>query len=183
MKRLLTAAAFFGGEQSGGEGRQSQQGAASWQRKQSGVSPWWVPVTAADGQTTDGGSRLQLYRLAGELQVPATPGDGAQRKRRRCLWPRTPSADGGHPGQDRSSLRVRGDGQGGSQSARGSSHAGRALSRICKLRPDVVLCYTMKPIIYGLGIAARLAGVDERHALVTGLGYTFSDHSAILASA
>ena len=28
----------------------------------------------------------------------------------------------------------------------------------------------MKPIIYGL-IAARLAGVDERHALVTGLGY------------
>ena len=46
-----------------------------------------------------------------------------------------------------------------------------------KLRPDVVLCYTMKPIIYGL-IAARLAGVRERHALITGLGYTFSDHAA-----
>ena len=44
------------------------------------------------------------------------------------------------------------------------------------LRPDVVLSYTMKPIIYGL-IAARLAGVKERHALITGLGYTFSDHA------
>ena len=40
--------------------------------------------------------------------------------------------------------------------------------------PDVILCYTMKPIIYGL-IAARLAGVKQRHALITGLGYTFSD--------
>lgn len=46
-----------------------------------------------------------------------------------------------------------------------------------RLRPDVVLCYTMKPIIYGL-MAARFAGVNERHALITGLGYTFSDHSA-----
>lgn len=45
-----------------------------------------------------------------------------------------------------------------------------------RLRPDVVVCYTMKPIIYGL-TAARLAGVKERHALITGLGYTFSDHS------
>jgi hypothetical protein len=32
----------------------------------------------------------------------------------------------------------------------------------------------MKPIIYGL-FAARLAGVKERHALITGLGYIFSD--------
>ena len=43
-----------------------------------------------------------------------------------------------------------------------------------KFGPDVVLCYTMKPIIYGL-LAARLAGVKQRHALITGLGYTFSD--------
>ncbi|MCT7376932.1 glycosyltransferase family 4 protein [Chelativorans salis] len=42
-----------------------------------------------------------------------------------------------------------------------------------RISPDVVLCYTMKPIIYGL-IAARLAGIQERHALVTGLGYIFS---------
>ncbi|WP_265518350.1 glycosyltransferase family 4 protein [Nitratireductor luteus] len=43
-----------------------------------------------------------------------------------------------------------------------------------RFSPDVVLCYTMKPIIYGL-IAARLAGVKQRHALVTGLGYIFSE--------
>jgi glycosyltransferase involved in cell wall biosynthesis len=41
-------------------------------------------------------------------------------------------------------------------------------------RPDVVIPYTMKPIIYG-GLAARLAGVKRRYFLVTGLGYVFSD--------
>ena len=45
-----------------------------------------------------------------------------------------------------------------------------AACRRCK--PDVVLCYTMKPIIYGL-VAARLAQVRQRHALITGLGYFF----------
>jgi len=43
-----------------------------------------------------------------------------------------------------------------------------------KLGPDVILCYTMKPIIYGL-MAARLVGVKQRHALITGLGYAFSE--------
>jgi glycosyltransferase involved in cell wall biosynthesis len=42
-----------------------------------------------------------------------------------------------------------------------------------EIRPDVVLAYTMKPVIYGL-IAARLTGVPHRHALMTGLGYVFS---------
>jgi glycosyltransferase involved in cell wall biosynthesis len=42
-----------------------------------------------------------------------------------------------------------------------------------RLSPDLVLSYTMKPIVYGL-LAARLAGVRRRHALVTGLGYVFS---------
>ena len=42
-----------------------------------------------------------------------------------------------------------------------------------RLKPDVVLPYTMKPIIYG-GIAARLAGVESRCFLVTGLGHVFS---------
>ncbi|MCX5578539.1 glycosyltransferase family 4 protein [Kaistia terrae] len=42
-----------------------------------------------------------------------------------------------------------------------------------RLSPDLILCYTMKPIVYGL-IAARLAGIKQRHALVTGLGYVFS---------
>lgn len=40
-------------------------------------------------------------------------------------------------------------------------------------RPDVVLAYTQKPIIYG-GIAARLFGKARFYALMSGLGYVFS---------
>ncbi len=43
-----------------------------------------------------------------------------------------------------------------------------------RLKPDIVLPYTMKPIIYGC-LAGRLAGVAHRFALVTGLGYVFGD--------
>ncbi|WP_368655532.1 glycosyltransferase family 4 protein [Castellaniella ginsengisoli] len=43
-----------------------------------------------------------------------------------------------------------------------------------RLRPDVFLGYTIKPVIYGL-LAARLAGVSRRYALITGLGYAFQD--------
>lgn len=46
----------------------------------------------------------------------------------------------------------------------------RALvSRLRALRPDLVLGYTIKPVIYG-SIAARLAGVPRRAAMVTGMG-------------
>jgi len=41
-----------------------------------------------------------------------------------------------------------------------------------KIKPDYVLGYTIKPVIYG-SIAARLAGVPQRFALITGLGYAF----------
>lgn len=44
--------------------------------------------------------------------------------------------------------------------------------RLRELRPDVVLAYTLKPVIYG-NVAARLAGVPRRHAMLTGLGYAF----------
>ena len=42
------------------------------------------------------------------------------------------------------------------------------------IRPDVVIAYTIKPVIYGM-IAARLAGVPRRYAMITGLGYAFTD--------
>lgn len=38
-----------------------------------------------------------------------------------------------------------------------------------RLRPDIVLAYTIKPVAYGL-FAARLAGVHARYAMITGLG-------------
>lgn len=41
-----------------------------------------------------------------------------------------------------------------------------------KIKPDVVLTYTIKPVIYG-SLAAWLAGVQRRFALITGLGYAF----------
>ncbi len=40
------------------------------------------------------------------------------------------------------------------------------------IRPTCVLCYTIKPVIYGT-ISAWLARVPKRFALVTGLGYSF----------
>ena len=43
-----------------------------------------------------------------------------------------------------------------------------------RARPDAVLAYTMKPVIYGC-LAARLAGIDRRFALITGLGYVFTE--------
>lgn len=41
-----------------------------------------------------------------------------------------------------------------------------------RIRPDYVMGYTIKPVIYG-SIAAWLAGVKNRYALITGLGYAF----------
>ncbi len=43
-----------------------------------------------------------------------------------------------------------------------------------QLRPDLVLAYTPKAVIYGTG-AARLAGVPQIFAMITGLGYAFID--------
>ena len=41
-----------------------------------------------------------------------------------------------------------------------------------RINPDAVLGYTIKPVIYG-SLAAWLAGVPKRFALITGLGYAF----------
>lgn len=41
-----------------------------------------------------------------------------------------------------------------------------------KIKPDYVMGYTIKPVIYG-SLAAKLAKVPHRFALITGLGYAF----------
>lgn len=43
-----------------------------------------------------------------------------------------------------------------------------------KIKPDYVLSYTIKPVIYGT-LAAWLAKVPNRYALITGLGYAFQN--------
>jgi len=45
------------------------------------------------------------------------------------------------------------------------------------IRPDVFLGYTIKPAIWGL-IAARIAKVPKRVALITGLGYAFTGNAS-----
>ncbi|NAR88838.1 glycosyltransferase [Acinetobacter haemolyticus] len=45
---------------------------------------------------------------------------------------------------------------------------------INKIKPDYVLSYTIKPVIYGT-LAAWLAKVPNRYALITGLGYAFQN--------
>jgi glycosyltransferase involved in cell wall biosynthesis len=47
-----------------------------------------------------------------------------------------------------------------------------------KIRPDVVIAYTVKPVIYG-ALAARIAGVEHFCAMITGLGYSFVAGSGV----
>lgn len=50
----------------------------------------------------------------------------------------------------------------------------RALYKLfCEEKPDAVLGYTSKPVIYG-SIAAKRAGVKKITAMITGLGYAFT---------
>lgn len=50
-----------------------------------------------------------------------------------------------------------------------------ALRRLMKqIKPDYFMGYTIKPVIYG-NLAAWLASVPKRFALITGLGYAFVD--------
>jgi glycosyltransferase involved in cell wall biosynthesis len=54
----------------------------------------------------------------------------------------------------------------------------RALAALLRrLRPDATLGYFIKPVIYGT-IAAWLAGVRHRFAMVEGMGYLFTDSGA-----
>ena len=45
---------------------------------------------------------------------------------------------------------------------------------IIKIKPDAMLAYTIKPVIYGV-LAGWLANVPKRFALITGLGYAFQN--------
>jgi glycosyltransferase involved in cell wall biosynthesis len=58
----------------------------------------------------------------------------------------------------------------------------RALLRLMRAeRPDAVLAYTAKPVIYGL-LAAAAADVPRKVALITGLGFAFLPARSVLQS-
>ena len=44
-----------------------------------------------------------------------------------------------------------------------------------RTKPDVVIAYTIKPVVYGM-IAASISGVKQKFAIITGLGYLFSEN-------
>ena len=50
----------------------------------------------------------------------------------------------------------------------------RLISLFREVRPDLVLGYTIKPVIYG-SLTARIARVPKIFSMITGLGYVFSD--------
>lgn len=45
-----------------------------------------------------------------------------------------------------------------------------------RLQPDILLAYTIKPVIYG-SLAARAVGVPRVYSMITGLGYAFAGRS------
>jgi glycosyltransferase involved in cell wall biosynthesis len=47
-------------------------------------------------------------------------------------------------------------------------------ARLGALKLDVALSFAIKPVIYGT-LAAKLAGIPRRYALIAGLGYAFGD--------
>ena len=47
-----------------------------------------------------------------------------------------------------------------------------------KIKPDYMIAYTIKPVIYG-SLAAKLARIPQRFALITGLGYAFQGADAV----
>ena len=46
------------------------------------------------------------------------------------------------------------------------------LNIIRKINPDLILAYTIKPVIYGM-LASRICRIKNCYALITGLGYAF----------
>lgn len=52
-------------------------------------------------------------------------------------------------------------------------YCGKLLKLMRAEKPDVVLGYTVKPVVYG-AIAAKIAGVKNINCMITGAGYTFT---------
>ena len=55
----------------------------------------------------------------------------------------------------------------------------RLIKIIKAVKPDLMLCYTMKPVVYG-SIAGWIAKVPERVSMITGLGFLFSNSHGVL---
>lgn len=54
------------------------------------------------------------------------------------------------------------------------------ISKLSALRPDLALGYSVKPTTYGV-LAAWVAGVPKRFAMIEGLGHVFMEHKSLKA--
>ncbi len=54
----------------------------------------------------------------------------------------------------------------------------RLALQLRRLRPDATFSYFIKPVIYGT-LAARLAGVPKRYAMIEGAGYVFTEDARL----
>ncbi len=54
----------------------------------------------------------------------------------------------------------------------------RLRSLIQRVRPDMTFAYTVKPVVWGT-LAARIAGVRHRYAMITGLGSIFAPSASM----
>ena len=168
----------------GRSGRSGRRRPSPTTRARSDDVPGQPPlVSARRHRAAEGAAAGQLRPLAGQLPRPLGAGDG------RCRLPRgglrtprmirwTPARrlpatsplwvcrTGGPDGADRAQSSVR------------PADAARLAGLMRAERPDIVLAYTMKPVIYG-GLAARLLRVPRRFAMITGLGYVFGDRPSL----
>ncbi|HBE68359.1 MAG TPA: glycosyltransferase family 1 protein [Planctomycetaceae bacterium] len=67
----------------------------------------------------------------------------------------------------------------GSNPLRDFGYCGKLCSLVRNTRPDILFCYTLKPVIYG-GIAGRFCGVPRVVSMLTGLGSAFSSSERLL---
>lgn len=104
------------------------------------------------------GPLLQALRAQGHQVIALAPGEDAAVEAQLAIW-----------GVHYHAVQLTRTGMNPRQDVKDIS----ALTDVLRqLRPHLVLGYTIKPVVYGL-LAARLAGVPHRYALITGLGYSF----------
>ncbi len=52
------------------------------------------------------------------------------------------------------------------------------IASLRSLRPEVSLCFAVKPVVYGT-LAAKIAGVPRRYAVIEGLGHAFMESATL----
>lgn len=71
-------------------------------------------------------------------------------------------------------LPIKMDSRGGVNPLKDMLYLAVLTSILIKTKPDCILSYTIKPVIWGT-LAAKIAGIKKSYSIITGLGYAFTD--------